>query len=141
MLQAIWISDSVLGIRSVETRATFINQLQAECTEAAPEDMQWLVRPVKEESSVASGPQLFKSKPALSASTKDQERTASFRATTDSTSKTWPVLRLLTCKSLEGTPAWRQDHSGSASILCVRVICCAACHASFVACRVLDRGR
>lgn len=84
----------MLGIRSVETRATFINQLQAECIEAAPEDVQWLVKPVKEESSVASGPPLFKSKPALSASAKDQERTASARATTDSTSKSWLMLRL-----------------------------------------------
>ena len=85
----------MLGIRSVETRATFINQLQAECTEAGPEDMQWLVKPVKEDSSIASGPQLFKSKPALSASAKDQERTALVRATTDSTSKIWSVFRLL----------------------------------------------
>ena len=88
MLQAIWVSDSVLGIRSVETRATFINQLQAECTEAGPEDMQWLVKPVKEDSSVALGPQLFKTKPVLSSSAKDQERTASVRGTTDSTSTT-----------------------------------------------------
>ncbi|DBA85128.1 TPA: hypothetical protein ACH3X2_005848 [Trebouxia sp. C0005] len=97
LTKAVWISDSVLGIRSVETRAAFINQLQTECTEAAPEDMQWLVKPVKEESSVASGPQMFKSKPALSASAKDQERTASVRGTTDSTSSTshgWKMKRI-----------------------------------------------
>ncbi|KAL0042160.1 hypothetical protein WJX77_004929 [Trebouxia sp. C0004] len=97
LIKAIWISDSVLGIRSVETRATFINQLQAECIEAAPEDMQWLVKPVKEEPSIATGPQLFKSKPALGANAKDQERTASFRATTDSTSSTlhgWKMKRI-----------------------------------------------
>lgn len=138
-MQAVWISDSVLGIRSVETRAAFINQLQTECTEAAPEDMQWLVKPVKEESSVASGPQMFKSKPALSASAKDQERTASVRGTTDSTSKTWLVLRLLTCNCLEVVHACRQDHSCCASILCVQVVCCSVCHASFVAGRLLGR--
>ncbi len=116
--------------------------------------MQWLVKPVKEDPSVALGPQLFKSKPALSSSAKDQERTASVRPTSDSTSKAWLVLRLLTCNSLESVPAcrqhrccwfcfscediimfWAKYRTCCASILCVHFICCAACHASFFACR------
>ena len=56
-LQAIWISDAVLGARSVETRAAFIVQLQAECIEATTEDLQHLVKPAKEGPSVASAVQ------------------------------------------------------------------------------------
>ena len=85
-LQAIWISDAVLGARSVDTRAAFINQLQAECIEATTEDLQHLVKPAKEGPSVASGPQLFKSKPSISSSS-SREHAGAFRATTDSGSK------------------------------------------------------
>ena len=64
LLQAIWVSDGVLGERSIETRAAFVQLLQAHSVLAQPEDLQWLVtRAVKEErSAVPSGILLFKPK-------------------------------------------------------------------------------
>lgn len=71
----------------METRAAFIDQLHAECVEAAPDDVQWLVKHPKEEpSGVPLGPQLFSSKPYVRSSS-GHETAAGFRATADSTSE------------------------------------------------------
>lgn len=62
-VQAVWVSDCVLGDRSPETRAAFISQLQQESIEAAPEDVQWLVSRPAGNAEASSGPQLFKGQP------------------------------------------------------------------------------
>ena len=82
--QAIWVSDGVLGARSAETRAAFIAQLQADSTEASVDDLQWLVKAT--EPLPGSGPQLFKPRALVNASSNREHMTAS-RSTTDSTSK------------------------------------------------------
>ena len=92
VLQAIWVSDMVLGERSSETRAAFIAQLQAECTEASPEDVQWQVKAA--EPSAGLGPQLFKPKPSFGSSPA-REQPGVTRSTTDSTSKLLLLLLLL----------------------------------------------
>lgn len=88
-VQAVWLSDCVLGERSPETRAEFLSQLQEVCIEASPDDAQWLVsRPAdnaKAAPTAAAGPQLFcvwsKSKAAAAAAATPDPRATPIGAT------------------------------------------------------------
>lgn len=84
--------DSVLGARSTETRAAFISQLHQECSEASPEDSQWLVsKPSNADPAGSSGPQLFRTKTvapaAQSAPAVPHDPRSSSRMTIDSSSQ------------------------------------------------------
>lgn len=87
-VQAVWVSDCVLGARSPETRAAFIGQLQQVSVEASPEDVQWLVSRPAGSAEAYSGPQLFKGQPvAVTAPAAAPDARRTIRATTDSSSQ------------------------------------------------------
>ena len=90
-VQAVWVSDCVLGDRSPETRAAFISQLQQVSTEAAPEDVQWLVSRPAGNAEASSGPQLFKGQPMpVSPPTAVLDARRASRVTTESSSQFTP---------------------------------------------------
>lgn len=86
-------SDGVLGERSVDTRAAFVQLMQAHSVLAQPEDMQWLVtRAVKDDRSAApSGILMFKAKAIPAA-----EADAAPKASSESS-------KHLCCTSLQST--------------------------------------
>ena len=87
-VQAVWVSDCILGARLPETRAAFISQLQQVSVEASPEDVQWMVSRPTGNAEASSGPQLFKGPPVpptAPAAAPDARR--AIRATTDSSSQ------------------------------------------------------
>ena len=87
-VQAVWVSDCVLGARSPETRAAFISQLQQVSVEASPEDVQWLVSRPAGSAEAYSGPQLFKGQPVpLTAPAAAPDARRALRTTTDSSSQ------------------------------------------------------
>lgn len=115
-MQAIWLSDCVLGERSPETRAAFLSQLQEVCIEATPEDAQWLKSRPADSARAAptapSAPQLFcvwtKSKAATAAAATPDPRATPTGATDPSSQSlvhtlirccqaTCPVIALALC--------------------------------------------
>ena len=92
-VQAVWVSDCVLGARSSETRAAFISQLHQVSVEASPEDVQWLVSRPAGSAEAYPGPQLFKGQPVPApapVATPDARR--AIRATSDSSSQAMSLI-------------------------------------------------